>query len=332
MRVTTYDIAQACGVSQATVDRALNNRSNIHPQTKDAILKMAAEMGYQPSSVPQYLKTEKTNTIGIILPKAATFYTQLIGNFTNILKAHGYHTCVSFSDFNIEQEKEYLAEYLSMNVDGILLFPIHDDGSEIRKIIQAGIPVVTLIRKLKNYDFDFISVDYARVSQQATEYLIGLGHRKICYFTIWDSSSNLYTYRQRLRGYENALKKHDIPLNERLLVRDTEDYQVLRDLLSHEDRPTAFFCFNDLNAMGLVSYLSSVGYNVPGDFSLISFDNTDMLRYFTPALSSISYPYQELCSSAVDLLLRRIQNPEGEPESLVFKAYIVHRHSCRPVE
>lgn len=328
LRVTTYDIARICGVSQATVDRALNNRSNIRQHTKEKIMKTAAELGYRPSNLPQYLKTGKTNTIGIILPKAILFYTELIGHLTNILKVQGYQTCISFSDFNVEQEKQYLAEFLSMDVDGIILFPVSDDGTEIRKIINSGIPVVTLIRKMKNYNFDFVSINYAKVSEQAIQYLIDLGHRKICYYTIWDSSSNLYTYNQRMKGYESALKKNGIPVEPKLIVRDTDSYQLLQELLHSENRPTAFYCFNDINAIGLVSYLNSIALNVPRDLSIISFDNTDMLRYFTPRLTSISYPYHELCAKAAEILLNKIKSPSDETQTCIFDAHIVYRKSC----
>lgn len=331
MRTTTYDIAEACGVSQATVDRALNNRSNIRPDTKKRILKAAEEMGYRPSNLPQYLKTGKTNIIGIIFPKAVLFYTQLISHFTRLLKVMGYHTCISFSDYNVEQEKEYLAEFLKMNVDGIILFPTNDDGSEIRKIINAGTPVVTLIGKLKNYNFDFVSVNYIKISEQSIQYLVDLGHRNICYYAIWDSSSNLYTYNQRLKGYENALKKNGIPFNHHLIVRDTEDYQVIRELLQSEDCPTAFFCFNDSSAIGLISYLNTLNIQVPEDVSIISFDNIDMLRFFNPGLTSISYPYEEMCTKAVEILLNKIKNPAAENQVEIFNAHIVHRRSCKKI-
>lgn len=329
MRVTTYDIAEMCEVSQATVDRALNNRSSIKAETKEKILRVAQEMGYRPNSLPTYLKTGSTKSIGVILPKPDLFYAELIARFTKICKLYGYHVCISFSDFNVELEKEYLAEFLSANMDGIIIFPVKDDGNEIKKIIDSGIPVVTLIRRIKNYNFDFVSSNYSHISKQAIEYLINLGHKNICYFTIWDTSANLYTYNERLHGYKNALTQNNIPVDYRFIINDTDDYQIIRELLRSDNRPTAFFCFNDLNAIGLVSFLNSLHFQVPNDFSVISFDNLDMLKYFNPGLTSISYPYDDMCAKAVEILLNKIRNQSTETHSYIFDAHLVIRGSCK---
>jgi len=331
MRVTTYDIAKACGVSQATVDRALNNRSKIRAETKEKILKAVEEMGYRPTSLPTYLKTGKTNTIGVIMPDPTLFYAELIASICKAARIQGYHIHISFSGFNAEIEKEYLAEYLNSNVDGIILFPVSEDGSEIKKIINAGVPVVTLVRKLKNYNFNFVSIDYCKIAEQAIQYLIDLGHTKICYFTIWDNSSNLYTYRERLKGYENALKKNDIALNPRFIVRDSNGFQILRELLDADDKPTAYFCFNDLTTIGLVSFFNSLRIRIPNDVSIISFDNVDALKYFSPGLTSIAYPYDEMCGKAVDILVDKIKNNTPESESSIFEARLIQRYSCRKI-
>lgn len=329
MRVTTYDIAKACGVSQATVDRALNNRSNIKPDTKERILNAARELGYRPSYVPTYLKTCKSNTIGVIMPSASYFYAELMSSITEAARVHGYHTCISFSNFNEELEKEYLSEYLRTNVDGIILFPTGDDGSEIRRIINAGVPVVTLVRKLKNYNFDFVTINYASVSEQAVQYLITRGHSKICYFTIWDSSSNLYTYRERLRGYETALKKHDITIDPRYIIRDSKNFQLLKELLTDYENPTAYFCFNDLSAISLMNFLNLHDIKVPQDASIISFDNIDVLKYLSPGITSIAYPYDDISAKAMEILIGKINNETNEPKSCIFDARIIHRNSCR---
>ena len=331
-RVTTYDIALACGVSQATVDRALNNRSNIKKETRDLILRTAAEMNYRPSNLPTYLKTGKTQTIGIIVPKAGPFYTELLGAETKAAKMRNYHAMISFSEFNYVLEGEYLSGYLKTNVDGIIVFPVTDDGSEIKKIIQAGVPVVTLIRKIKNYNLDFVSVNYARAAEKAIQYMIDMGHRKIGYFTIWDKSSNLYTYNERLRGIENAMKKNGLAIDPKHIICDTEDYQLVHALALKRELPTALLCFNDLNAIGLISFLNSLDLKVPGDISLVSFDNIDMLRYFNPGITSISYPYDDIAETAIHLLLDRIENPSEEATTYLLETQMVRRNSCRRMD
>ncbi len=328
-RTTTYDIAQACNVSQATVDRALNNRSNIKKETKELILRTAVKMNYRSSSLPEYYEAKKSNVIGIILPASLPFYTELLVSITQAAKMQGFHTMVSFSNFNLEQEKQCLAEYLKISVDGIIVFPVGEDGTEIKKVLQMGIPVVTLIRKIKNYNFDFISMNYEQAASLATQYLIDLGHTRIGYFTIWDSSANLYTYNKRLKGIKHAMKLNGLILEDRYVLQDTDNCQLINNLVANNNLPTAFICFNDLNAIHLLSFLNSVDIKVPDRISIVSFDNISMLRYITPQITSIEYPFDDIAETAVGTLLMRAKNQDSERIVKLFDAKIIRKSSCK---
>ncbi len=328
-RITTYDIAKACGVSQATVDRAMNNRSNIKKETRDLILSTAAQLNYHKANLPSYYKAGKSKIIGIIVPAALPFFADLLVSVTKAAKIQGYHTMVSFSEFNIELERKCLAEHLKINADGIILFPLGDDGSEIKKIMQMGIPVVTVIRKIKNYNFDFVSINYEQASARATQYLLDLGHKKIGYFTIWDNSSNQYTYNKRLKGIVRTLEANGLSLEQQHVILDTDNCQNVHNLIHNDNMPTAFICFNDINAIRLMSFLNTMNIKVPDDISLISFDNMSMLHYITPGVTSVSYPFDDIAEAAINTLIHRVDGLDSEAIIKLFDTQIVRRESCK---
>jgi len=328
-RVTIKSIAREAGVSLTTVSRALNDRPDIHPATRQRILAIAQELGYTPSAIARSLATQRTHTIGLAVRTLSDMWVaQIVPPIEELAHSAGYEVFISTHHAEAGRERRVLRTFHSRQVEGMIVVS-SVLGEEVATLHQAqGIPLVLISPLIQAPHRYVVQTHDVAGGRSATEYLIRLGHRRIAYISTPDWAASGY---DRLQGYRAALQAHGIPWEPALVfegdAHETGGLEGVQALLSLPDPPTALFCFNDLTAVGALRGARFVGARVPQDLSVIGFDDVPLARYVDPPLSTIRQDMAALGGQAMHMLLDLIAGRET-PAPVVLATELVERESC----
>lgn len=292
MKYTLQEIAQICGVSAGTVDRAVNNRSGIKPETKERIMRVIDEVGYKPNKIAQSLAMGRTKTIGIVcFDLKNNYFAELVNAVESIAKAKGYFIdlILTHGDFRLEKEG---IEYLDgRHVDGIILFSVCEVTKHAEYLKKLQIPVVTVYNKISD-DFSFVGINAEEAMEHAVEFIVGRGYQRIIFLNAMISEKkrqhmNVYTLEERQNGYLCGIKKFNLHMP--MILEGVYEDTLLE--LVKECRPykTAILCINDMFAVEVLEICKKHQISVPGELGIMGYDNIDMLRYISPRISSVAY-------------------------------------------
>ncbi|KAA3662686.1 MAG: LacI family transcriptional regulator, partial [Calditrichaeota bacterium] len=244
----------------------------------------------------------------------------------------GYSVFLGSSELLWEQEEKIIDVFVSQQVDGLIVTPLHGisrDFKSILNLISRKFPLVT-VGEIKNYRTTNVCIDNVQAARRAVTYLIDRGHQNIAYLAGPENSLNS---EQRLHGYEYALADAGIPLQKKFVLRAgsnfDDGYSIGEQLFSGKGQlPTAVFCYNDLLAIGLIQVLQKRGFNVPEDVAVVGFDNIDFSRFANIPLTTVANPAQDLGEKAAKLLLKQIENrDQSQLEQVVLDAPLIVRNS-----
>jgi LacI family transcriptional regulator len=308
---TIKDVARRAGVSVGTASHVLSGKVPVSDQLRKRVEKAMAALDYHPSHIARSLSIRRTHTIGIVVPDITNpFFPQIIRGVESVAAKFGFSTITFNTDDQVDREREALSFLRSRRVDGILLViaPGRNDGSHIKAIIKAGIPVVCLDRLPRSISVDSVSVDNFSGAREAVQHLISMGHQHIAIIT---GPLSLKNARDRVRGYKSALREAGIPSSaERILegdFREETGLRISRDLfISGRQRPSALFVSNNLMALGALQGLSELGLKCPDDFALASFDGFIFPDVFRPTLTTVVQPAYEIGVRGAEILLQRL--------------------------
>ena len=334
--VTIIDLARELKISPSTVSRALRDHPAIKDQTKVLVQELAKKLGYQPNALALSLLYRKTNNIGIIVPEITSyFFSSIICGIQDVLDPEGQHAVISQSNESYETEKKGIDTLLSSRVDGFLISSTFDttDYSHFEKLRQNNIPLVVFDRDCEGLLADKVLVDDYDGACQAVEHLISMGCKRIAHIA---GPKNLSIAEHRKNGYIDTLKKHNIAVDEDLIVQSQffqmeDGIEPAKRLLSLKEKPDAIFAVNDGIAIGTLSVLRENGIKVPEEIAVIGFDNDPFSSFSYPSLSTIDQPTYEMGMLAARILLKAISSPEEEREFRheVLKPELVVRDSSR---
>lgn len=313
MGITIKDIARACGVSLATVDRAFRNKAGISLRTRTKILEKARELGYQPNVVARNLKLGRTSEIGLIVHDLDNeFFAQLVNVIQAVCWRHQYYLRLSVSLRDPERERTVLEHMVRQNVDGIILFPT-SSSREFGAFLQGlSRPIVTIANKVSP-SLPFVGLSDRAIMQEVTETIIRKGFRRLIFvgpLSLDEEKANLYEIDERFAGFHAVVSAH--PEVQHEMVSTNGDYvgELRRIDLS---RPrSAIVCCSDIFALEILNDLKARGLGVPNDVGLMGFDSIYALRYITPRLSTVEYPIEQMGEIAVSLLLQ-MRGPANGP-------------------
>lgn len=329
--VTIKDIAQMLGLSKSTVSRALIGRSDIHPETKNKVVELAKQLKYEPNTLALNLKQQKTNTIGVIIPETINrFFARSVGGIQRVADMAGMNVMICQSNESYLTEKNNLHSLLSSRVDGLLVAISRetDRTDHFRPILERGIPLVFFDRICENLGASQVFTDNAEISFQGTEHLISQGCKRIAFMA---GPQHLFTSRNRLQGYSDALKKHNLPVQESLIIhsqyRTNKVEEFARYLISMPQRPDAIFAINDYAAIEMMHIFKKSGLRIPHDVAVLGFNNENMCQFVEPALSSIDHPAKDMGAAAAEILINHIRHQDLKPEQRIIKSKLVIRES-----
>lgn len=334
MAASIKDVAREAGVSIATVSRVLNDVDVVNDETKKKVMDAIKKLGYRPNIVARSLKTQKTKTIGIVIPDiSSAFYPEIVRGAEDVANIYNYNIILCNTDLDSEKEKEYLRVLKEKMVDGMIYMSnsLADEILELTR--ELDLPTVLVETTDLNKTFPSVTIDNIKAAYDATSYLIKKGNKNVAYFgpprNIINASASRY------EGYENALADNGLALNEKLVIagglkaKDAEHYiemleenKVLKDV-------DAIFCSTDELAMGVINNLREKGINVPKDIDIVSFDNTYTSSIFYPKLTTINQPTYDMGSVGMRMLIKIINKKPIDVTQYVLPYELIERDSCK---
>ncbi|RMF66346.1 MAG: LacI family transcriptional regulator [Calditrichaeota bacterium] len=334
MAVTIYDVAREAGVGIGTVSRAINNSSQISPETRERVLQVIKRLNYQPHAVAQSLARRRTKTIACIIPFFSSyFYIELLRGIQRKITEHGYDLILYSVDLHHKKETFLRRALQEKRVDGVFLVSMEIEPAFAKKFLDANFPIV-LVDSFHPH-LDSINVDNVEGAYRATNHLVSLGYRKI---GMIDGQLKSLPAKLRLEGFRKALAENGIPFQERYFVAcdflDEADgfnkeagYAAMQQLLAlGEDRPRAVFVSSDIQALGAIEAIREANLRVPQDIAVVGFDDVEISRYV--GLTTIHQPIMEMGALAVDRLIEKIEGTASPEFKRRFQTELVVRESC----
>jgi LacI family transcriptional regulator len=332
LRITRTEVAKRARVSVATVSYVVNNGPRpVAEATRKKVVRVIQALGYRPSGVARSLRLQRTRTIGLIVPDTANpFFAALAKGVDETVFAHGYSLLLCHSKYVAAREQAYVELLLAREVDGVLYVQGAPDASGLHRLCRCGIPTVAVDREVPDAAIDRVVVDNFGGSVQATQHLIGLGHRRIGCIARDVPLSNA---AERIRGYTEALSSAGLPINPAYLVPGGPGYEegrrAMSELLKLDIRPTAVLAWPDVVAIGAIRAANDAGLRVPEDVSVVGFDDIPMAAFIRPRLTTVAVGIEEMGQRAAEVLLDKVRGgtESGPPRRLVLPVTLVIRES-----
>ncbi len=310
MKETLAGLSAKTGFSITTISRVLSGKSDqcrISPETRDIIMQAATESNYFPNLVAKNLRTNKTDTIGLLLPSVANpYFADIASIVIKEARKRKYTTTVIDSDENPDAEKAAISSLMSRQVDGIIAVPCGEDSSLFEEINRKCMPVILIDRYFTDSTLPYVSTNNYLGSIMAVNHLLSSGHSDIaCIQGVTSSVPN----KKRVSGYMSALEKAGIKEKAIVVGNDFSEqngYLETKLLLNSRNRPTAIFVLSNTILLGALKAIREAGLNVPEDISVISFDNNRYMDFITPAITRISQPTDDMGMLATKLLFESI--------------------------
>ena len=329
MSASIKDVAVKAGVSVATVSHVINNTRFVAESTKEKIMAAMDELKYVPNSMARSLRTNKTKTVALLIPDISNFFfTEVAEAIESVLSKKGYSLFLCNTGENIDIEKKQIMQMSAQLVSGIIIAPTSRSFDYRSMFTDVNYPMVFIDRKTDKLQADVIMVDGKSATYKAVSELIGKGHKRIGYIAGRDGLS---TTDERLEGYKEAIEDHGLAIDEELIKKGDSKYEsgyCLTEELLMKTNATAIFVSNNLMSVGAMKCLSNKNISIPERMAVVGFDDYNWATITNPPLSTIKQPVSKLGVMAAELVLKRIENPEGTFTEYNLPAEFIERKSC----
>ncbi len=286
------DIAEALQLSPATISRVLNKHPHVHESTRTKVMAMVEQLGYRRNVMASGLRTNKTHTVGLIVPRISMFvHAEIITTIQNGLHEHGYNLIICQSNDSVEIEKDLAATLYASRVDAVIaactLFTT--DFSHFNVLLENNIPVIFYDRvPVKPYPGCIIKGDDFRGGYLATSHLIELGCRRIAYIS---GPMECSIYLDRYSGFKKAMQRHEVPIDKNMVfyqeLNADNARKSMHKLFSKKPYPDAIFSANDVTALTALSYAKEIGIEVPKQLKLVGYSNDPRSAIVSPSITTI---------------------------------------------
>lgn len=327
------DVAQAAGVSIATVSAFINGTSKVSPELTERIGVAIRETGYKRNAIARSLKLGMTHTVGLTVPHITNpFFTEVVSVIQQAFDRAGYAVMLFCTDEHLDNQDDHIRLLLDRMVDGLIVARV-GDGVRFKQLIDgARVPVVLFDRLCPGVEADTVTLDNHRAVVEAMNYLIGLGHRRIGYIS---GGVDISPIRDRGEGYRQALEAAGLPFRPELIqlgdLHEGDGYRTAMQLLTLPDRPTAIFSANNPMVVGAMKAIRDLGLKCPDDISVACFDDFPWADVFQPQMTTVAQPVEAIGEQAARLLLDRLQGRAPDhARHMVLRGNLVIRNSCKP--
>jgi LacI family transcriptional regulator len=340
-RITIVDVAKRAGVSKATVSAVINAKRTVKPTTRDHVLAVMKELHFRPRGIARNLRNDdKTRSIGIIIKEFNyPFYTTIATGAKEYANSKGYAVIVASSENDHECEKTITHLFSAKDIKGAIIAPIVEGTTEIEHLFRLKMinyPFV-LLEDVKGIQANVVAIDNLRAINKAVKYLIDNGHTRILHFAGPPASSHT---QERIEGFRDAFSESTLAFHKDMIVsvgsRHEESYgktlKYFKDR-SRKEYPTAIVCFNDQQALAVMTALKELGIRVPDDISLVGNDDISYAKAYPVPLTTIRAPQCEIGKTAAEILIRNIESSSLlQIERVVLETEFVVRQSTRSLK
>jgi LacI family transcriptional regulator len=333
--ITIYDIANKLNLSPSTVSRGLRDNPLISERTKQRIIETAKQMGYQQNTFASNLRKNKSNTIGVVVPRLDSYFmSKVISGIEKIANQNGYNLIINQSEESGKKEGRCVETMYNSRVDGLLMSISSGtrDLTHLDIINKKGIPIVFFDRTEEFADSIAVLIDNFQAGYEATMHLLQEGCRRIMHL---GGRLDRNAYSERHRGYETALKEYNISIDKELIISSdlTEESgrEAVDNLLSLNPRPDAVFAANDTSAVSVICELKRKGIKVPEDIAVVGFNNDPISRVIDPNLTTVNYPGDKMGELAATTLLNQIMSKENNVDlkTIILNHHLIIRESSK---
>lgn len=333
--ITIREVAKAAGASVSTISAALNNSDYVSAEMRSRIQGAIKQLKYRPNDLARGLRLQKTHSIAIVVPDLSNhFYVDVVRGAKDYSASANYTILIGDSRENWEEERDYLDSFHRRRVDGVVRVPAMDALTRKTKPILGNIPVVYADRYpagVRDSSVGRVGIDNALAADNATRYLLSLGHRSIGIIT-GDTSSG--TSADRLKGFLQALRDAKIRPDRSIIHSGHNDiesgHEHAMQLLNRSPRPTAIFCTNNMMALGAFAAIQECGLECPGEISLLGFDDFYWSTLLRPALTVVRQPARELGMTAARMLIDHVEGRPSAVTPVLLATQLIVRDSCGP--
>ncbi|HEY1916476.1 MAG TPA: LacI family DNA-binding transcriptional regulator [Streptosporangiaceae bacterium] len=330
---TIQDVARAAGVAPSTVSRYLSGQLRVSPATEARMLDAVRALGYVPNAQAQNLARRRSGVVGFVVPEIGNPYFGAIADYVvEAVEQRGLQVLLCSTRSQAVKEGSYIDLLASGAIDGMLYLGSFRSNERLAAAIRGGLPVVVVDEPIAGLpDVHTVVMDDYSGGYQAASYLVALGHRRIAFIS---GPAELASVQERRRGYEDALRKGGLDPAEQLTLAGhfTEQFgmSALPRLLGASAPPTAAFVASDYIALGMMSAAETHGIRVPGDLSVVGFDDIRFSQYVRPRLTTIRSPLDRLAQTGVELLFERLSDTDSPARTEVLPVELIVRESAAP--
>jgi LacI family transcriptional regulator len=333
--VTLRDVARLAGVHPGTVSRALNaeTRALVNSETAERVLQAAQSLGYRPNPIARGLKTNRSYTVGVLIPDITNpLFPPIVRGIEDRLDESGYIPLVANTDNDPEREEVDLVAMRARQVDAIITATARRDHGVLTDIVAAGVPVVLVNRGVEDGSLPAVTPADRLGMRQAVDHVVELGHRHIAHLA---GPQELSTGFQRHHGFLDAMSRAGVPVAEGLVrfghrFTAQEGYRLCRELLAEGREVTAVVAGNDLLALGCYDALVEAGLRCPQDVSVVGFNDMRFADRFNPPLTTVRVPHYDIGTTAAELLLEQLADDAPPPRQIELPTELVTRRSTAP--
>lgn len=328
------DVAKRSGFSVGTASAVINNNPWVSEETRRRVLKAIKELNYQPNQLARNLRTQKTNTIGVIVPDITNpFFPQIIRSIDALARQYGYLIILCDSNENYQIGIETFKVLLQKKVDGIILIGGIVPKEELVKFLSDKHPLIVVIeRDYEIPDIATVIVDAVKGGYTATKHFLSLGYSHVGIITGPLDDEFSHGSFGRYKGYQMALEEYNISFNQSMVKQGdfTFDggYRAMKQFLDDTPQVRAIFASNDLMAIGAIEAIKEQGLRIPEDIALVGYDDIPEASYISPALTTIRLPQKQLGHKAVEIILTRLLGKHDSPLKKVLPTKLIVRQSC----
>ncbi len=332
-KTTIHDIAEKLNITASTVSRALNNHPRISEATKKKVLKLAKQLNYQPNHIASALRSGRSKLIGVVVPTAnRNFFSSVIRGIEEIANNFAYKVVISQSYDDFEKEIQTIEALLNARVDGIIasIGKGSEDTGHFKKVLEKGIPLVLFDRVTNELDVSQVVIDDYYGAYQSVNHLIMQGCKNIVHLT---SSPKINIYKERRRGYEDALKDHGMEIDPSLIVSSNLQLEDGRSVMQEViDKKLVFdgvFSASDYSIMGAMQVLKENGYKIPDQVKLAGFGNEPFTSFTDPSITTVdqrSIPMGKIAAETFFELLNA-EDKTAPSKKTILKPELIIRNS-----
>lgn len=331
MATSIKDVAKEANVSIATVSRVLNDIDVVNEETKKKVQDAIKKLGYRPNIVARSLKTQRTRTIGIVVPDISSqLYPEIVRGAEDVANIYKYNVMLCNSDCDLEKEKEYLRVLSEKMVDGVLYMSSSLEDETLDLINELNLKTILVETSNKDGNLPSVSIDNVKAAYEATKYVISKGRKNIAFIGIEKNEKN--AWGMRCEGYEKALAENGMKVNLDMCyfnnLKIKSGKEGVEKILSSKQKFDGLVCASDEIAIGAINTLRENGIRVPEDVSVIGFNNIEMAKNFYPAITTVAQPMYDMGSVAMRMLIKLLNKQELEEAYFELPYSLEERGSC----